>query len=114
MSRSNANPRPTAASAENLAVLELTVSNHPGVMAHVCGLFSRRAFNLEGILCLPGAGRKLSVIWLWVARDRRLHQMIKQAAGLQDVRRLRVRRGQQRLFEQLTKMAPGLGLKLNR
>ncbi len=22
-------------------------------MTHVCGLFARRAFNVEGILCLP-------------------------------------------------------------
>ena len=35
------------------AVLELTVNNHPGVMSHVCGLLSRRAYNVEGILCLP-------------------------------------------------------------
>ena len=34
-------------------ILELTVRNHPGVMTHVCGLFARRAFNVEGILCLP-------------------------------------------------------------
>ena len=40
-------------------VLELTVRNHPGVMSHVCGLFSRRAFNVEGILCMPvGEGRE--------------------------------------------------------
>jgi len=29
------------------------VRNHPGVMSHVCGLFARRAFNVEGIICLP-------------------------------------------------------------
>ena len=34
-------------------VLELTVNNHPGVMSHVCGLFSRRGYNVEGILCMP-------------------------------------------------------------
>ncbi len=37
-------------------ILELTVRNHPGVMTHVCGLFARRAFNVEGILCLPIQG----------------------------------------------------------
>ncbi len=31
--------------------IELTVNNHPGVMSHITGLFSRRAYNLEGILC---------------------------------------------------------------
>lgn len=33
--------------------LELIVRNHPGVMTHICGLFARRAFNVDGILCLP-------------------------------------------------------------
>ena len=34
-------------------VLELNVNNHAGVMSHVVGLFSRRAYNVEGILCMP-------------------------------------------------------------
>lgn len=38
--------------------LELAVRNHPGVMSHVCGLFARRAYNVEGILCMPLAGGK--------------------------------------------------------
>ena len=40
-------------------VLEIDVNNHPGVMSHVVGLFSRRAYNVEGIICVPvgsGAG----------------------------------------------------------
>jgi acetolactate synthase-1/3 small subunit len=28
-------------------VLELDVNNHAGVMSHVVGLFSRRAYNVE-------------------------------------------------------------------
>ena len=40
------------------AVLEIDVNNHAGVMSHVVGLFSRRSYNVEGILCLPvGDGR---------------------------------------------------------
>jgi acetolactate synthase-1/3 small subunit len=66
-------------------VLELTVKNHPGVMSHVCGLFSRRAFNVEGILCMPLAGEENSRIWLLVKQDERLEQMIKQVVKLQDV-----------------------------
>ena len=38
-------------SAPSGAVLRLMVRNHPGVMSHVCGLFSRRSFNLEAIIC---------------------------------------------------------------
>jgi acetolactate synthase-1/3 small subunit len=66
-------------------VLELTVKNHPGVMSHVVGLFSRRAFNVEGILCMPVPDTDTSRIWLLVNDDDRLEQLIKQLQKLQDV-----------------------------
>ncbi|HHF7589680.1 TPA: histidine kinase [Klebsiella pneumoniae] len=56
-------------------ILELTVRNHPGVMTHVCGLFARRAFNVEGILCLPIQGSEHSRIWLLVNDDQRLREL---------------------------------------
>ncbi len=67
------------------AVLELTVNNHPGVMSHICGLFARHAFNVEGILCLPIAAGDQSRIWLLVNEDNRLEQMIRQILKLEDV-----------------------------
>ncbi|WP_437889874.1 acetolactate synthase small subunit [Phytobacter sp. V91] len=66
-------------------ILELTVRNHPGVMTHVCGLFARRAFNVEGILCLPIKESEQSRIWLLVNDDQRLQQMISQIEKLEDV-----------------------------
>ena len=60
------------------SVLELTVRNHPGVMSHVCGLFSRRGYNVEGILCMPVGDGARSRVWLLVNEDARLDQMIKQ------------------------------------
>ena len=66
-------------------ILELTVRNHPGVMTHVCGLFARRAFNVEGILCLPIPGSEHSRIWLLVNDDQRLEQMMSQIDKLEDV-----------------------------
>src|SRR5262249_12334884 len=66
-------------------VLELTVNNHPGVMLHICGLLARRAFNIEGILCLPVGSSGQSRIWLRVNADRRLEQMIQQVLKLEDV-----------------------------
>lgn len=71
-------------------VLELTVNNHPGVMSHVCGLFSRRAWNMEGIICMPLRNGDTSRIWLLVRDDGRLEQMIRQMLNLHDV--LEVRR----------------------
>ena len=67
------------------AVLEIDVNNHPGVMAHVISLFSRRTYNVEGILCLPVGDGRQSRIWLLVNEDQRLPQMMKQAEKLEDV-----------------------------
>ncbi len=67
-------------------ILELTVANHPGVMSHVMGLFARRAFNVDSIVCMPLSGNAgLSRIWLRVQEDRRLDQMIRQIEKLIDV-----------------------------
>ena len=70
-------------------VLELEVNNHAGVMSHVVGLFSRRAYNVEGILCMPVGGEnangQISRIWLTVNEDARLEQMIRQIEKLDDV-----------------------------
>jgi len=81
--------------------LELAVRNHPGVMSHVCGLFARRAFNVEGILCMPVGNGDESRIWLLVRDDARLSQMISQVEKLEDVVSV-VRHGaDHRVFERL-------------
>jgi len=83
------------------AVLELDVNNHAGVMSHVVGLFSRRAYNVEGILVMPvGNGRK-SRIWLMVNEDQRLPQMIKQVEKLEDVLAVRRHGADHAVFERL-------------
>jgi acetolactate synthase-1/3 small subunit len=66
-------------------VLRLHVRNHPGVLSHVCGLFARRAFNVEGIVCLPVGDGTRSAILLRVHDDARLEQMIRQLRKLEDV-----------------------------
>ncbi|AEF43822.1 amino acid-binding ACT domain protein [Serratia sp. AS12] len=82
-------------------ILELAVRNHPGVMSHVCGLFARRAFNVEGILCMPLKDGKQSRIWLLVADDQRLVQMISQVEKLEDVLQVKRHSEDVRVFEQL-------------
>ncbi|MFO7975456.1 MAG: acetolactate synthase small subunit [Candidatus Hydrogenedentota bacterium] len=82
-------------------VLELTVNNHPGVMSHVCGLFARRAYNVEGILCMPIGDGATSRIWLLVNEDARLDQMIKQTEKLHDVRAVRRHGATHEVFTQL-------------
>jgi acetolactate synthase-1/3 small subunit len=66
-------------------VLRLVVRNHPGVMSHVCGLFARRAFNVDGILCMPVADGARSVILLLVREDERLEQVVRQLRKLEDM-----------------------------
>jgi len=67
------------------AVLRLLVRNHPGVMSHICGLFARRAFNLEGILCVPVGDAARSAMLLVVNEDERLEQLVRQLRKLEDV-----------------------------
>lgn len=84
------------------SILELKVNNHPGVMSHVCGLFARRAYNMEGILCLPMENREHSRIWLLVPKDQQLEQIIRQTKKLQDVIDIRQLYGvDHRIFVQL-------------
>ena len=82
--------------------LELTVRNHPGVMSHICGLFARRAFNVEGILCLPLQDNQHSRIWLQVADDQRLEQMISQIEKLEDVLHVKLDTDESGVFSRLT------------
>jgi acetolactate synthase-1/3 small subunit len=83
------------------SALELTVRNHPGVMSHVCGLFSRRGYNVEGILCLPVGDGARSRIYLLVNEDARLEQMIKQLHRLEDVLDVSRHSADHRVFVQL-------------
>ncbi|MCV9878378.1 acetolactate synthase small subunit [Brenneria izbisi] len=88
-------------SSSKQVTLELSVRNHPGVMSHVCGLFARRAFNVEGILCMPLAGGDASRIWLLVQDDQRLAQMISQIEKLEDVIKVQRHGEAMRIFDQV-------------
>ena len=73
---------------KTIAVLELQVRNHPGVMSHICGLFSRRSYNVEGIVCLPIGMGERSKIYLQVNEEERPDQVMKQIMKLADVQRV--------------------------
>lgn len=66
-------------------LIELLVRNHSGVMSHITGLFARRAFNLEGILCTQIGDGSTSKMYLLVKNDSSLDQIIKQLKKLYDV-----------------------------
>jgi acetolactate synthase-1/3 small subunit len=93
-----------AITTEARTVLELRVNNHPGVMSHICGLFSRRAYNVEGILCLPVGDGRESRIRLLVNEDERLEQMIKHVRKLEDVLDVRRHHADHEVFERLEEL----------
>jgi acetolactate synthase-1/3 small subunit len=70
-------------------------------MSHVVGLFSRRAYNVEGILVLPVGDGSRSRIWLLVNEDLRLAQMMKQVEKLEDVIALRRHNADHAVFSDL-------------
>ena len=82
-------------------VLELDVNNHAGVMSHVVGLFSRRAYNVEGILVMPVGNGDTSRIWLMVNEEARLEQMVKQVEKLEDVLAVRRHGATHEVFERM-------------
>lgn len=79
-------------------ILEIDVANHAGVMSHIVGLFSRRAYNVEGILCLPLAAGGQSRIWLLLNEDQRLQQVVRQVEKLEDVVAVRRHPGDHAVF----------------
>ncbi|MGB1310689.1 MAG: ACT domain-containing protein [Leucothrix sp.] len=77
----------TSAVERQQSVLRLTVNNHPGVMSHICGLFSRRSYNLEGIMVRPiqGTDGAKSRVWLLLNEVDKLEQVIRQTEKMVDV-----------------------------
>ncbi len=73
-------------------IIELIVNNHPGVMAHITGLFSRRAFNLEGILCASlDTDQSKSSVFLLIDWNEKIDQVLKQLEKLYDVLAISIR-----------------------
>jgi acetolactate synthase-1/3 small subunit len=64
-------------------------------------MFSRRAYNVEGIICMPVGNGQTSRIWLLVNEDGRLEQMVKQIEKLEDVLAVRRHGTEHQVFERL-------------
>lgn len=89
----------------NFYLIELHVRNHSGVMSHITGLFARRAFNLEGILCAQTGDGSTSKMYLLVKNDSVLDQIIKQLEKLYDVLEVSLHQDyDQSVFENLDKV----------
>ena len=107
MSTPTLETQPAHRSLSAQVVLELTVNNHPGVMSHICGLFARRAYNVEGILCMPIGSGAHSRIWLLLKAGHRLEQMLKQVQKLEDVLSVRRHGADHTVFERLEEFFQG-------
>ena len=68
-------------------LIEMDVRNHPGVMSHIAGLFSRRAVNIEEIAVIKGTDES-SRMTLLVASNDRAMTVIRQLGDHYDVLRL--------------------------
>lgn len=93
--------KPDHATSGNFQALHLTVNNHPGVMSHVCGLFARRAFNLEGIIVSPAKKGERCHMWLLVDEDKRMEQIVRQVSKLHDVLEVRAAQVDEGVFRRL-------------
>jgi acetolactate synthase-1/3 small subunit len=87
-------------------LIELIVQNHAGVMSHITGLFSRRGFNLEGILCAKTGDGSRSRMYLLVKDDEQLEQIEKQLRKLYDVLSVKIiERFDESVFDKLQEYA---------
>jgi acetolactate synthase-1/3 small subunit len=67
-------------------VVSVLVRNHPGVLSHVAGLFTRRAYNIESIAAGVTERPEVTRITLVVSGDETvIEQVIKQLRKLIDV-----------------------------
>ena len=77
-------------------IIDLVVRDHPGAMSHVVGLFARRAYNLEGIVCGPLEKGTNSRILLRVRERARLAHLLAELDKLYDVIEIQLRSGEDR------------------
>jgi acetolactate synthase-1/3 small subunit len=67
-------------------ILSLLVRNHPGVLSHIAGLFTRRGYNIESISAGETANPGITRITLVVGEDEAvIEQVSKQIRKLIDV-----------------------------
>ncbi|MDR2199840.1 MAG: acetolactate synthase small subunit [Deltaproteobacteria bacterium] len=67
-------------------IISILVRNKPGVLSHVAGLVTRRAYNVESIAAGPTEDRKITRITLVVSGDEKvLEQVVRQIQKLVDV-----------------------------
>ena len=83
-------------------VISVLVSNHPGVLLRVSGLFSRRGYNIDSITVGVTENPEFSRMTVVVTADERtLEQIIKQVNKLYDVKKVRHLEPEQSTFREI-------------
>jgi acetolactate synthase-1/3 small subunit len=83
-------------------VLQLLVDNTSGVLSRICGLFSRRSYNIESLTAGVTADPRFTRITIVASGDEViLEQIEKQVAKLVDVRDIKVLEPQDSVFREL-------------
>ncbi|MEK6709797.1 MAG: acetolactate synthase small subunit [Nitrospinota bacterium] len=68
-------------------IYSIIVNNHPGVLSHVAGLFTRRGYNIESIAAGPSEDPEVTrIIIVAFGEAHELEQIAKQLRKLYDVR----------------------------
>lgn len=67
------------------STIKIIVNNHAGVLTHIASLFSRRAYNLEGVFVSPSKD-SLSSIFLLIETSDKIEQIVSQIEKLYDVK----------------------------
>jgi len=67
-------------------VFSILVNNHPGVLSHVAGLFTRRSYNIETIVATPTEDKTITrIVIVSQGEEVKLNQIAKQLRKLYDV-----------------------------
>jgi acetolactate synthase-1/3 small subunit len=83
-------------------VISVLVSNHPGVLLRVSGLFSRRGYNIDSITVGVTENPEFSRMTVVVTADEpTLEQIIKQLNKLFDVKKVRHLNPEQSTFREI-------------
>lgn len=83
-------------------VFSLLVDNHPGVLSHIAGLFSRRGYSIDSITAGVTADDRYSRITIVASGDDMiLEQIEKQVRKLEDIREITVLKDGESVFREL-------------
>lgn len=88
-----------------MKIIEIIATNSPGTMSHIVGLFSRRMYNIEGIMVVPKkeSSESLILIELDELDNKKVTQIIAQIEKLHDIKKVFISENRSDVFPNLKK-----------